>query len=83
MKNNEKCESVSHSVLSNSLQPYGLKPTRLLCPWVCPGKNAGVVSHSLLRGVFQIQGLKPDLLHCRQILNCLSHQGSPIMLYLI
>ena len=24
---------VSHSVMSDSLQPHGLKPTRLLCPW--------------------------------------------------
>ena len=25
---------LSHSVVSNSLQPHGLQPTRLLCPWV-------------------------------------------------
>ena len=24
---------LSHSVMSNSLQPRGLQPTRLLCPW--------------------------------------------------
>ena len=24
---------LSHSVVSNSLQPYGLQPARLLCPW--------------------------------------------------
>ena len=30
------------SVMSNSLQPCGLKPTRLLCPWDSPGKNTGV-----------------------------------------
>ena len=24
---------LSHSVVSDSLQPYGLQPTRLLCPW--------------------------------------------------
>ena len=28
-------------------------------------------------GIFPIQGLNPGLLHCRQILYCLSHQGSP------
>ena len=27
------CAVLSHSVLSNSLRLYGLKPTRLLCPW--------------------------------------------------
>ena len=29
------------SVMSNSLQPHGLKPTRLLCLWNFPGKNTG------------------------------------------
>ena len=28
--------------MSDSLQPYGLKPTRLLCPWDSPSKNTGV-----------------------------------------
>ena len=32
-------ESMSHSVVNNSLQPHGLQPTRLLCPWDFPGKN--------------------------------------------
>ena len=27
------------SVTSDSLGPYGLKPTRLLCPWYSPSKN--------------------------------------------
>ena len=27
------CALLSHSIASNSLQPYGLQPTRLLCPW--------------------------------------------------
>jgi len=26
------------------LQPYGLQPARLLCPWDSPGKNTGVVT---------------------------------------
>ena len=30
------------SVESVSLRPHGLEPTRLLCPWVFPGKNTGV-----------------------------------------
>ena len=34
------------------------------------------VSHSFLQGIFPTQGLKLGLLHCRQILYCLSHQGS-------
>ena len=51
--------------------------TRLLCPWDFPGENMGVGSLSLLRGIFQTRGLNPGLLLCRQILYCLSHQGSP------
>ena len=35
--------------------------------------------HSLLQGIFPTQGLNPGLLHCRQILYCLSHQGSPLV----
>ena len=35
-----------------------------------------VGSHSLLQGIFPTQGLTPGLLHCRQILYCLSQQGS-------
>ena len=37
----------SHSVVSNSLQPHGLQPTRLLCPWDFPGKSTGVGCHCL------------------------------------
>ena len=29
----QSVESVSHSVVPNSLWPHGLQPTRLLCPW--------------------------------------------------
>ena len=36
------------SFVSDSLQHYGLQPTRLLCPWDSPGKNTGVGCHSLL-----------------------------------
>ena len=34
--------------------------------------------HSLLQGIFPTQGSNLGLLHCRQILHCLSHQGSPL-----
>ena len=42
-----------------------------------PGKNTGVGCHVLLQGIFPAQGLNPGLLHCRWILYCLSHLGSP------
>ena len=36
------------SVVSNSLRPHGLYPTRLLCSWDFPGKNTGVGCHFFL-----------------------------------
>ena len=40
-------------------------------------KDTGVSCHSLLQGIFLTQGSNPGLLPCRQVLYCLSHQGSP------
>ena len=56
------CVCVSCSVVSYSLRPHRLKPTRLLCPWNSPGKNTGVGCHALLQGIFPAQGLNPHLL---------------------
>ena len=50
------------SVMSGSLSPYGLQPTRLLCPWDYPGKNTRVGCHFLLQETFQTQGLNLCLL---------------------
>ena len=58
----------SCSVLSDSLQPHGLEPTRLHRPWDSPGKSTGVSCHFLLQGIFLTQGSNPDLPHCRQML---------------
>ena len=71
-------ESVSHLVVSDSLQPHRLHPTRLLCPWISPGKNTGVDRHSLLQGIFPTQELNPGLLHSREILYHLSSPGKPM-----
>ena len=46
-----------------------------------PRQDTWVVCHSLLQRIFLAQGLNPSLLHCRQILYCLSHQGSPHMTF--
>ena len=46
----------SSSVMSNSLRPYGLQASRLLCPWNFPGKNMGAGCHFLLQGIFSTQG---------------------------
>ena len=68
-------ESESHSVVSDSLWPYGL-----YSPWNSLGQNAGVGSLSLLQGIFLTQGANPGLPYGRQILYQLSHKGSPRIL---
>ena len=55
-------------VASDSLQPFRLWSTRLLCPWDFSGKKTGIGCHFLLQGIFLIQGLNLDLLLCRRIL---------------
>ena len=52
-------------------------PTRLLCPWVAPGRSTGVGCHFLLQGIVPTQGSNLRLLYCRWILYHLSHQRSP------
>ena len=41
---------LSHSVVSDSLQPFGLYPTRLLCLWKFSGRNTGIGCHFFLQG---------------------------------
>ena len=73
-----KSESVSRSVMSDSLQPYGLSPIRPFCPWNSLGKYTAVGCHALLLRIFSTQGSNLGLLNCRQILYHLSHLGSPV-----
>ena len=58
----------SCQVISDSLGPHELQPSRLLCPWDSPGKNTGVGGHFLLQGIFLTQGSNLCLGHCRQTL---------------
>ena len=44
------------------LQPHGLQPSRILCPWYSPGKNSGVGCHFLFQGIFPIHELNLGLL---------------------
>ena len=67
------CVCVSCSVVSNSVQPHRLQPTRLLCSCDSPGKNIGVNCDAHVQGIFPIQGSNPGLLPCRRILGSLSH----------
>ena len=50
------------SVESDPMWPYGLYPTRLLCPWYSYGKNTGVRCNFLLQGIFPTQASNPHLL---------------------
>ena len=47
--------------MSDSLQPHGLLPTRLLSPWHSPGKNAGVGCHALFQGIKPVSPVVPAL----------------------
>ena len=49
----------SRSVMSDSLRPHRLQPTRLLHPWDFPGKSTGVGCHFLLQRIFPTQGSNP------------------------
>ena len=74
-----KKKKVSCSVMSDSLRPHGLQPTkpaRLLHPWDFPGKNTVVGCHFLFQGIFLTQGLNLGLQYFRETLYHLSYQGS-------
>ena len=72
---------LSCSVVSDSLGPQGLQPTRLLCLWNFPSKTTGVGFHFLLQGIFLTQGLNLGLLHWQEDSLPLSHLGSPLAAY--
>ena len=57
--------------------PYGLEPTRLLCPRDFPGKNTGVGCYIFLQGIFLTQGSNLCLLLWQVNSLLLSHQRSP------
>ena len=55
------CMCVLTQFVSDSLQPHGLQPIRLLCPWNFAGKNTWVGCHFLLQGIFPTQRLNSYL----------------------
>ena len=62
------------------LEPHGLWPARLPCPWDFPGKNTEVWYHFLLQGIFLTQGSNPSvlcLLHWQAGSLPLKHLGRP------
>ena len=50
---------LSHSIVSDFLQPHGLKPARLPCPWNIPGKNTGMDCYFFPSGDLLKPGIKP------------------------
>ena len=78
-----RCAVLGCSVMSHSLPPRGLYPSRLLCPWDSSGKNTRMDCYALLLTIFPTQGLNSGLLHCRQILYHLSHQRSPASRWMV
>ena len=72
------CYVLSHSVLSNSLQPHGLLSTRLLSPWDFPSKNTEMGCHFLLQGIFSTQGSNPHLMYWQADSLSLCYLGSLI-----
>ena len=66
-----------HSVKSDYLQPHGLQPTSLLCPWEFSRQEYWSGLPCPAPGDLPNSGVKPRSPHCRQILYHLSHQGSP------
>ena len=53
---------VKSPVVSDSVQPYGLRPARRLSSWDSSGKNTRVGCHALLQGIFPDPGIKPHLI---------------------
>ena len=67
------------SVMSNSLGPHGLQPTRLLCSWNFSDKGTRVCYHFLLQGIFPTPGSNSNLLHWQVDSLPLEPPGKPIM----
>ena len=75
------CAVLNCSVVSTSLPCHGLYPARLLCPWgILQAKMLEWVALSFSRGSSQPRYWTQVYPHCRWILYCLSHQGSPKIL---
>ena len=70
------CAVLNHSVVSDTCNPMDCSMPCFSVHGDSPGKNTEVGCRVLLQGIFRTQELNPGLLHCRQILYCLSHQGS-------
>ena len=78
----QACPSVSRGKLAGDGGSKVASGARILCPWNSPGKKIGVGCQSLLQEIFLTQGSNSGIPHYRQILYCLSHPRSPMLLLL-
>ena len=68
-----------------TLQPHGLKPSRLFCPWDSPGKNTGGGCHALLQGNLPdpgVESMSPASPALAADSLPLAEPGKPISIYL-
>ena len=70
---------LSPSVMSDFLRPHGLQPTGSFVHGISQARILDWVAISFSGGVFLTQGSNLGLPHCRRILYCLGHQGSPCL----
>ena len=70
------CAVLSLSVVLTLCDPMDYCPPGTSVHGDSPGKNTGVGCHTLLQEIFPTQESNPGLPQCRQVLYCLSHQGS-------
>ena len=75
-------KSESRSVVSDSLQPHGLQPMALPSMGFSR-QEYWSGCHFCLQGIFLTQGLNTGLPHCREMLYCLSHQGSTKRIFVL
>ena len=74
------------SLVSDSLWPHELLPSRLLSPWDFLGKNTGMCCHFLLQGFFPTQGLNPYpqcLLHHRHFIHHWAKRETHVCFYIV
>ena len=75
------CAVLSLSVVSHSLQPVRTVARQApLSMGIPQARTLEWVATPFSGGIFPTQGSNPGLPHCRWILYCLSHQGSPRIL---
>ena len=67
-------KSVNPSIVSDSLQPHGLYPSRLLCPWDFPENWSGLPFPP--PGDLPDPGVESTSLALQAILYHLGHQGN-------